>query len=64
MRPIPNSVPELIEDLEEHYPARCIEPNESPEAAHRYAGQVDLIATLRQRLEWTNEHARIPDVDL
>lgn len=64
MRPLPDHTRDLLDDLEEHYPPRCIEPLESLEDAHRYAGMVELIATLRARYEWTQENSRIPDIDL
>lgn len=62
MRIIPNSAEELIEDLEEHYPPRCIEPMETLEDAHRYAGMVELIQNLRARLEYTKEEAALEEL--
>lgn len=64
MRPIPDSTRDLLDDLEEHYPARCKSPDESLEDHLRYAGMVELIDVLRQRYEWTQENSRIPDIDL
>ncbi len=33
----------LIDELRKRYPPRCINPGESIEAAHRYAGAVELV---------------------
>ena len=46
---IPNTAYDLIDRLAEIYPPRCILPHESPEAAHRYAGAVELVDQL---LDW------------
>lgn len=64
MKVLPSNVPELIAELEAAYPARCIKPEESPEAAHRYAGKVDLIVELRRRLnaETKRENGELPKV--
>lgn len=37
---------ELIERLDAAFPAACIRPGETLEAAHRYAGRRDLIDEL------------------
>ena len=51
MRQLPNSVIGLIEELEAAYPPRCIQPDESPELAHRYAGNVEVVEKLRARYD-------------
>lgn len=62
MRTLPDSVSELLADLEEHYPPRCKSLEESPEEHSQYAGQVELIATLRARYEWTRDNYKIQDI--
>lgn len=42
---------ELIEELEQRFPPKCIKPMESPAEAHHYAGQVHLIEWLRSQYE-------------
>ena len=59
MRPLPESVKDLLDDLEDLFPPRCIEPQERPDDAHRYAGKVELVADLRRRYEWTQNNLRI-----
>lgn len=42
-QPFPASAADLLKYLDEAYPARCIGRDQSPEHAHRYAGQRELI---------------------
>lgn len=37
---------DLIENLDRQFPARCIQPHETLEEAHRYAGKRELIDEL------------------
>lgn len=46
--PIPKG---MVEFLERTFPPRCRAPGEDHFTHERYAGRVDLIAELRQRLE-------------
>lgn len=46
MKQLPRLSHDLIAELDRLYPPRCIAPGESLEAAHRYAGQRDLVDTL------------------
>ena len=62
MRPLPDTVRELLADLEENYPPRCKTLEESPEEHAQYAGQVELIATLRSRYDWTAKNHKIQDI--
>lgn len=62
MTPIPNSVRALVEELEDLYPPACKTPNESLETHLRYAGAVELVETLRLRLDWTHENAKVTDI--
>lgn len=48
---LPLATVDLIARLEKDYPPRCIYPNESEISAHRYAAQVELVATLRAMWE-------------
>ncbi len=42
-------VPEaLVAWLERTFPPRCLERDEEPRHAHRYAGKVELVAFLRR----------------
>jgi hypothetical protein len=41
---------EVIEKLEQMFPPRCLERNETAEEHLRYAGKVELVAMLRNRL--------------
>lgn len=50
MKTIPRYLTDLVEDLETQYPPRCLEPRESVEDHHRYAGKVELVQELRNRL--------------
>lgn len=45
---LPSTVAELIDLLDEKYPHRCIAPDETPEAAHRRAGQREVVDFLIQ----------------
>lgn len=45
------SVEALIANLVKWYPPRCIKPGETSEAAHRYAGKVELVQELAARVE-------------
>ena len=62
MRIIPQLSEDLIEDLEEHYPPRCIEQGESIEDHLRYAGMVELVQNLRARLDYTKESAALEEL--
>ena len=53
MKPIPTEVADLVAELEKHYPRICIGPQDRIEDAHRYAGAVELVESLRLRLDWT-----------
>lgn len=53
MKPLPNFSVDLIQELDELYPPKCIAPRQALEDAHRYAGQRELIDTLKARLEVT-----------
>lgn len=55
VKPFPADVEALIDELESTYPPRCIQPDETPEQAHRYAGASDLVAGLRARYDRANE---------
>ena len=59
MRPLPDTVEGLLEDLETHYPPRCKDPSETLEQHCNYAGQVQLIADLRVRYVWTQDNYRM-----
>lgn len=62
MRPIPDTVQDLLLDLEAYYPPRCKEPGESLEQHMQYSGQVQLIADLRIRMDWTRQNQRMKDI--
>ncbi len=47
MKPWPILTNAQVSALEERFPPRCLSPNETVEDHLRYAGKVDLIATLR-----------------
>ena len=53
MTPLPNEVADVIAELEKNYPRVCIGPQDRIEDAHRYAGAVELVESLRLRLDWT-----------
>lgn len=42
--------PEIVEILESQFPPKCVEPGQSLEDAHRYAGKVELVQMLRDHL--------------
>ncbi|KKK49895.1 hypothetical protein LCGC14_3130460 [marine sediment metagenome] len=62
MRPLPDTVKDLLDDLETHYPPRCKDPSETLEQHCNYAGQVQLIADLRTRYDWTRENQRMESI--
>ena len=43
---LPKLSTELVEDLAQRFPPRCLKPNETVEDHLRYAGKVELIALL------------------
>lgn len=43
---LPFFTKDLIAQLVEAFPPRCIQPGEDPIAAHRYAAQVELVEQL------------------
>jgi hypothetical protein len=45
------SAVQLVEYLDDTWPARCIGPDQSEHLAHRYAGKRELIDTLKIRIE-------------
>ena len=50
--PLPNSIPELIEQLDEENPVRCYNPKREELEDHiLYAGRRQLIDELRERNE-------------
>lgn len=51
--PVPD--PELVSALEQLYPPRCREENETERQHERYAGMVDLVVVLRERLREAEE---------
>ncbi len=55
MKPLPHTAIQLVEELAKSIPQRCIQPGETLEAAHRYAGQRDLVESLLLRLKATVE---------
>jgi hypothetical protein len=54
MNQLPVYATDLVRELDKSTPARCIRRGESPEDAHRYAGQRELVEGLLRRLEATN----------
>ena len=46
LKAIPTFSTDLIKELDEKFPPRCIGSKESLEDAHRYAGKRELIETL------------------
>ena len=62
MRLLPDTVEDLLDDLETHYPPRCKDPSETLEQHCNYAGQVQLIADLRVRFDWTRENQRMQSI--
>jgi hypothetical protein len=57
LNPLPDTVEDLIKELETLYPPRCVAVGDTLEAAHRYAGSVELIEALRIRFNWTRDNA-------
>ncbi len=62
MRSLPDTVEDLLDDLETHYPPLCKDPSETLEQHYNYAGQVQLIADLRARYDWTHENHRMESI--
>ena len=62
MRPLPDTVEDLLEDLETYYPPRCKDPAETLEQHCNYAGQVQLITVLRERYDWTRSEQRMASI--
>lgn len=54
---LPVLAADLVERLDEEFPARCIGPTQTPEAAHRYAGKRDLIDFLVNLLREAEDNA-------
>lgn len=42
---------DLIDWLDQQVPHRCIDPHDTPESAHRYAGSRELVDQLLHRRE-------------
>ena len=42
---------ELVEELEQRFPQKCIHPMDSMADAHHYAGEVHLVEFLRKQYE-------------
>lgn len=59
--PMPRPPDGLLEWLEAEYPARCRLRDETELEHERYAGAVELIAVIRQRLE--GQHPQEKDED-
>ena len=57
MTPLPVPDPELVEALERLYPPRCRGEHETERQHERYAGMVDLVVILRERLWEAEEEA-------
>ena len=57
MKIIPYASKDLIAELEEMFPPRCVDPGDTLASASRYAGSVELVQTLRARLKWTEQNA-------
>lgn len=51
MAPFPNTVIGLIEELEDMYPQKCIDPEETRAEANYYAGKAGLTVELRARFD-------------
>ena len=51
MRALPTDSDTLLTQLEDQYPARCRQSDETERDHERYAGKVDLITELRLRLD-------------
>lgn len=54
-RPLPYTVPELIEQLDEEIPHRCTNPSTNEREALFYGGKRALIDELKLRLEATEK---------
>lgn len=53
IRPLPGNTVDLVRELAEMIPPRCIGAAEPVEDAHRYAGKRELVDHLLARLELT-----------
>lgn len=64
MKPLPNTVIGLIEEMESNFPPACKVADESLEDHARYAGKVELITNLRNRFEVNlrREKNKLPDI--
>lgn len=51
MRALPTDTESTLRQLEEQYPPRCRQADETERDHERYAGKVDLIAELKLRLD-------------
>lgn len=51
IRPLPGNAVDLVRELADMVPPRCIGPDEPAELAHRYAGKRELVDHLIARLE-------------
>ncbi len=60
MNQLPTYAVDLIRELDASTPERCIAPNESIEAAHRYAGKRELVHSLVLRLKASEAAALDP----
>lgn len=56
MRLLPNTVDELIEELDRDYPEQCPSPNWGEREVWIKAGQRQVVRTLRRRQQFTKEH--------
>lgn len=52
---LPETTADLIKFLDKQYPAKCIEPRQSLEDAHRYAGKRELVEYLKLKFKESNE---------
>lgn len=64
MKFLPTTIPDLLDQLEEQYPPRCLKPGEEVEAHIRYAGKVELIEHLRDLLNATEKKAMAANMKL
>ena len=48
--PLPFAAADLIAELDRTTPAKCIQPGQTVEDAHRYAGKRELVESLLRRL--------------
>ena len=59
MNQLPHLASDLVRQLDELLPPRCIQPDESPESAHRYAGSRSVVEFLLRLLD--ESEAKRPD---